>query len=504
MIACEPNNAMALTKASNTPERIAGATSGAVMVKAVRTLPEFAPLRPFDGRAEWDTIVSAPLIARGQLVGTLTNHYRRGHEPGEDEIAFLGALADHAAVAIENARRYDQVQEEMRKTTALAQIAASLTVDQSMEETLNALAAGAVRAARADAAAVILTDPVTARTQYAGTAGFPEGLAARLMALPAEATGLESREEVLNQREPEIMRNMRQWVLENPHYAPVHEYVSRVDWETSVGMPMIFHGRMLGFVNAFYGPAKTPGPDEIALLRPIADQAALAVENARLFLAARDKASLEERTRLAHDLHDSVTQTVFSLGMMARAAQAQHERHSAKLGSTLDRVATLAQAALVEMRALLFELQPASLSEEGLASALSKLVEGMRPRTSMALRCTVAGEARLAQDVELALFRIVQEALANAVKHAQASEAVVSFMVQAEALTVQVRDDGAGFDPEARVAATADGVRGGQGMRSMRERAAAAGLTLAVASALGQGTTVTIQARIGAEPPATA
>jgi signal transduction histidine kinase len=404
----------------------------------------------------------------------------------------LGAIADQAAIAVANARLYDQAQEETRKTAALAQIAASLTVDQSMEETLNALAAGAMRATRAAAAAVLLTDPVTARTQYAGAAGFPEGLAARLTALPAEATGLGNREQILSQREPEIVTNLRQTVLADPRYAPLHAYVDQVDWETSVGMPMVFHGRVLGFVNAYYGPEAAPSMEQIALLRPIADQAAVAVENARLFLEVRDKASLEERTRLAHDLHDSVTQTVFSLGMLARAAQTQQARGSAQLGGTLDRVATLAQEALIEMRALLFELRPASLADEGLVTALAKLVDVVRTRTGLAIDYSASGKVRLAPEQELAVFRIVQEALGNAAKHARASATTVAFTAEAAGVVVTVRDDGIGFDSATPVVASADGARGGQGLRSMRERAAATGLLLEVESMPGQGTAISV------------
>jgi signal transduction histidine kinase len=454
-----------------------------------------------------DGIVSAgrlPLFEPGGgVMGMLALYHRHERAYGESEVRLAQAFADQIAAAIHNAQLHKQTQEAVRTARALSQTAASLTVDQPMQETLNALAAGAMRATGAAAAAVLLTDPVTARTQYAGAAGFPEGLVERLTALPGEATGLGHRDEILGQQEPEIVTNLRQAVLANPHYAPVHYYAELVDWETSVGMPMLFHGRVLGFVNAYYGPQAAPGPEQIALLRPIADQAAVVVENARLFLEARDKASLEERTRLAHDLHDSVTQTVFSLGMLARAAQAQYERRSTKLGNTLDRVATLAQEALVEMRALLFELRPLGLSDEGLSTALAKLVEVVRTRSGVAITYTATGDVRLAPEMEMAVFRIVQEALANVVKHAHAGAAAVTLTAGESGLTVQIRDTGAGFDPAAPVAATADGTRGGQGMRSMRERAAAAGVGLLVESAPGRGTTVTIEASVGAIPAAT-
>lgn len=157
-------------------------------------------------------------------------------------------------------------------------------------------------------------------------------------------------------------------------------------------------------------------------------------------------------------------------------------------------MATLAQEALVEMRTLLFELRPDSLAEEGLGPALARLVETFRGRTGMALSYSGTAAGRLAPNAEMAAFRIVQEALGNAAKHAQANEAAVTLAVRDGVVRITMRDNGVGFDPAARVAASADGRSGGQGLRSMRERAAGAGLVLRVESAPGSGTTIAIEA----------
>lgn len=204
---------------------------------------------------------------------------------------------------------------------------------------------------------------------------------------------------------------------------------------------------------------------------------------------AEDVAMWQERQRLARDLHDSVTQSLFSVGMLARAAQTQHEQQAPRLGQTLERVATLAQQALVEMRALLFELRADAIAEEGLGSALEKLVAAIGVRTELAITLSAPPELSLPAQRTEAAFRIVQEALGNAAKHAQASRAAVT-VTAGERLLITVKDDGRGFDPAAVAQPAPDGRSGGMGLRSMRERAAAAGLALEIHSTPGAGTLV--------------
>jgi signal transduction histidine kinase len=156
----------------------------------------------------------------------------------------------------------------------------------------------------------------------------------------------------------------------------------------------------------------------------------------------------------------------------------------------------VAQEALAEMRALLYELHPAALAEEGLAKALAKLVAAMQVRTEVPLTFTGSATCRLSPDAETAMFRIVQEALGNALKYAQATAITVTLAETAEQLVASVTDDGVGFDPALHVAPSADGQRGGLGLRSMRARAAAAGMKLQIASTSEAGTCVTVAAPV--------
>jgi len=265
----------------------------------------------------------------------------------------------------------------------------------------------------------------------------------------------------------------------------------RLDWQAGVYVPLSWENQVIGLF-AVYLPSGLAGPseEELAFYTALADQAAVTVANARLTAGARQAATVLERTRLARELHDSVSQALFSMTMHARAAQLALTKAGADEGGPLGRsiiaLAALAGGALAEMRALIFELRPAALTEEGLVAALRKQAAALSARERAAV--TVEGpEERLdlGTGVEEHLYRIASEALHNVVKHARASSAAVTVTAHGGVLRVAVRDDGAGFNPGAAHP-------GHLGLITMTERAQAIGAELAITSAPGAGTTVTV------------
>lgn len=263
-----------------------------------------------------------------------------------------------------------------------------------------------------------------------------------------------------------------------------------------VAAPLLVDGAPIGVLWVSDIEPRVFTHEEITLVEALADQASLAIQHTRLRARGEEAVVLEERARLARELHDSVTQTVFSLQLMANAAYAQHEREAPALGRTLSRLRVIAQDSVSELRALLYELRPTAIAEEGLAKALAKLVSAMQVRveTPIGFECTT--ESRSTGDAEHATFRIVQESLANAAKYARSTAIGVSMAEQDGRLVVTVFDDGVGFDPAAIVGPSTDGGRGGMGLRSMRERAVAAGLTLRIESAPGDGCRVVVEAPV--------
>ena len=161
------------------------------------------------------------------------------------------------------------------------------------------------------------------------------------------------------------------------------------------------------------------------LAHTLASQAAVAVVNARLYAQAQRVAAMEERQRLARELHDSVSQAVYGIGLGARTALALFERSPEEAGKPLHYILSLAEAALSEMRALIFELRPDSLEKEGLVAALERQVEVLRNRHGLEVVAELCGEPVAPLGVKEALYRIAQEATHNTVKHARAARVTI-------------------------------------------------------------------------------
>lgn len=264
---------------------------------------------------------------------------------------------------------------------------------------------------------------------------------------------------------------------------------------TFLGVPIVARGEVMG---AFYltekkGPRGAGFTDEDEeLIRTLAAHAAIAIEHARLHERSRELSTIEERKRLARELHDSVTQTLFSIGLTAEAAAELVDANPARAREQLGYLQELTRAAMGEMRSLIFELRPAELETEGLASVLRKHVDVVRRLHEQEIEFAVEGDRRLPPDVERALLRIAQEALGNAVRHSGAQRVTLSLAARDSRVSLRVVDDGRGFDPEEAVTRSRR-----LGLTSMRERAEALGGTLAIDSEPGRGTAIEVEVRVG-------
>jgi signal transduction histidine kinase len=227
---------------------------------------------------------------------------------------------------------------------------------------------------------------------------------------------------------------------------------------------------------------------DFALLTSIAGEVGVAVENAQLYQQAERLAVVRERERLSRELHDSVTQSLYSLVLLAEAGRRWAERgEHGRTEEYLERVGEIGQQALREMRLLVYELRPLVLRREGLVGAIQQRLDAVEKRAGIDATLVIQGQLDISADLEEGLYRIAQEALNNALKHAAASNVYVRIYADAECVALQVEDNGKGFETD-----TADR-GGGLGLASMRQRAEKLGGTVTVTSCQGEGTTLEVR-----------
>jgi signal transduction histidine kinase len=448
------------------------------------------------------SIVAVPVFVGADwwgIVGFDECHRERSWSAAE--LAALRTAASTIGVALRLERMGQQRVRALelleRRVAALRQVAANLVVDQPLETTLRDVVRIVVEAGSGVAAALHIVDPASGALSMLAGHGLPEGYEDGLRA--SWALGVDSpAATALREQQVRLVRNAPAITLANPKAAPIHRFLPHVEWDTLLSLPLDSLGGAVGALHVYYLPDEEPEDEEVAFLSAVANQAAVAVENARLLGEGRQSAALRERQRLARDLHDSVSQALFSMTLHARTAQLamarQHLPDDGPLGRAVGQLRELTQGALAEMRALIFELRPGALAEEGLEAAVTKQATALAAREGLAITVTGPGQRLdVSEETEEHLYRIVLEALHNTVKHAGASAVSVAVREELDGIRVTVQDDGRGFDPAAAYA-------GHLGLRTMRDRATAIGATLDIDSAAGTGTAV--QVRLPVPPTA--
>jgi len=251
-------------------------------------------------------------------------------------------------------------------------------------------------------------------------------------------------------------------------------------------VPLAVKSRVIGGMGVAHEKRNYFTPHHADLALSVANQAAITLINAELYGQAQALAVLEERQRLARNLHDAINQSLFSAGLIAEVLPRLWERDQAEARRSLEDLRRLTRGAMAEMRALLAELRPSTLIDAELGDLLRLLGNAFTGRTNIPAGVTVVGQGVLPADVQVAIYRVCQEALNNVAKHAAASIVKIHLKHEGTAIELSIRDDGQGFDPE-RTAS------GHYGLSMMRERAEAVGAQLSITSQPGHGTELTVR-----------
>jgi signal transduction histidine kinase len=465
-----------------------------VVVERYADLP-----RPTQSALGHHAVVGVPILRRGELTGVFGIGARPPRRFEQADVELLELLARHAAVAIENARLYSRERQRSERLALIARIGQIATSGLDLDELLQR-AADAIHELldypNVDIPLIDTADPQTLVIRARG--GSYKHRITWEDRLPI-STGIMGA--AVRERRLQLVNDVRA----DPRYVtpPAGDVRSRAE----LAVPILLGDQALGVLNV--ESDRTFDQEDAASLQIVADSLAVAVRNARLFESAQRVAVLEERQRLSRDLHDSVTQHLFSLTLLSQSLAPTWRRSLAEGEQLTQRVLELTRAGLAEMRALLAELRPsepvpeleraemalsglASLRRDGLAVALQRHaahLAGLGPPVAM----DVDPRVELPFERAEVLYRIAQEALNNAVKHARARRVTVRLRADAENARLEVSDDGVGFTvPSALDPALRATGMGGLGLVGMRERAESIGARLRLRSAPGEGTTIEV------------
>jgi ligand-binding sensor domain-containing protein/signal transduction histidine kinase len=389
------------------------------------------------------------------------------------------------------AQRTLEIERRRQELEALYRADAELHRHLRLDQVLQALVDITVDILQADKSSLMVWDDRREKLVVRFARGFSAETLAQMAFTPDEGTaGC-----VATTGEPVIVEDAGA----DPRIAKRDTIIEPEGIRSFMQVPIKVGGEIFGVFSADYVQTRAFGDDEQRLFIALAQRAALAIDTAQLYEQSREVAVVQERSRLARDLHDAVTQTLFSASLIAETLPDLWESNQVEGRQLLRELRQLSRGALAEMRTLLLELRPAALVEASMDHLLRQLAEAVVGRTGIPVTVTVEGRCTLPSDVHVALYRIAQEALNNVVKHAHASQVTVNLrctpvqmsgdppLDEMKRISVElcVYDNGCGFH--------VDGVPHDRlGLGIIRERTQAIGAVLKIESKPGSGTRIVV------------
>ncbi len=423
------------------------------------------------------SFLGVPVLLRGRVYGNLYLTEKIGADEFTDEDEELTRLlAAQAAVAVENARLHESSTRWLRQLESLNEIGNALAAQIELEPLLAIVAARLRDLVGARAVLVALADRTGSVRIAAANGSGSAAIVGRELELDASKVG-----RVMERSRSERVDSL----IDDPEVD--HEVVRRMGFTTGLYVPLIVEGRSIGVIAAHDHQGDDPrfGDEDLRLGESLAQRAAIAVDLSQR--VGRDamrrvvEAQELERSRLARELHDETGQALTSILLGLRSLERTVQSDDAH--AALDSVRELVVSTLHDVRRLAVELRPAALDDFGLGPALDRLIETHRQDASTQVDLEIQlGDERLPADVETTMYRIVQEALTNIAKHADATRISVLVTRTSHSVVLVVEDDGSGFDP--------GGPTDGLGLAGMRERVALVGGRLKVETSTDSGTTI--------------
>lgn len=433
--------------------------------------------------------LGVPLLAHGRVLGLLIAQSSKPNHFTPDHARIALAFANQAAIAIENARLFQAEQERRAEAERRQQIASVLSnmlrilnSSQAIDVILQFVLRQAEQWLGSSAGVIFRLDPHNNQLALQSAYGLDDN-APNSLGIDLRSNTLEP---LLHNNKPIAIASLaRSPFFRNPDPVKAARLKSlKARFHSALIVPLAVREELYGTVVLFYDQQHSFPNEYLDLAAYMCDQLALAIENARLRERAVRNAASAERSRLARELHDSVSQALFAMVLMMRTAREMLNRDPKCAAMPIDEAVTLADGALTEMRALIFELRPESLEQEGLIGAFRKQVNALTARHKIDVQTHFGlEEPALSLDAKEALYRIGLEAIQNTIKHASATRVEVHLITSDSGVMVEVTDNGDGFNPDREFP-------GHLGLQSMRERAELHGGTVEISSSPGAGTTV--------------
>ncbi len=474
------------------------------VIRNAPNLPEADRRRRMIIRTHFAGILGFPMEIKSQLYGCMLFYYVEPQDFNDEQIALASMFVEQAALAIENARLHQaeqarRLEAEQRRRVAegLRDILAILNSSRSLPEILNYIVMQASNLLHSRSGVLYRLDLELKQVEIVAAFNAPAGL--RIVRdIPLYQIG--AIQQMLG-NEPAAVADIQAHLAQAIPGGDFSILEPRLgewlrmlhdNYRAYLGVPLMLGNERYGSLVLYYAEPHHFSEEEIGLALAFSDQAALALENARLYDQVQENAAIAERNRLARDLHDSVTQTLFSASLIAKVLPRLWERDPAEGRRRLDELHQLTRGALAEMRTLLLELRPAALANTELKQLFQHLVDAAIGRGGIPIALTFAGEdlPPLTPETKLALYRIVQEALNNIIRHADAQAGGVGLTCNPGQLILVISDDGIGFDPD-EVASDR------LGLAIMEERTRQIDGQLRVESQPGAGTRITLHCPCG-------
>jgi signal transduction histidine kinase len=428
--------------------------------------------------------IALPLKSKGRPLGVLIVGRRGTHEFQLEEVDLLTSIASHISVAMDNARLHQDVARQLERERRLGEVAKEITSELELDRVLSKVVLIAEELVSADAGGIALLDEDRGIITYPYLHNLPIELSQVPMS-PDE--GLAGR----------VTTSGRPAVLEDYQAYPANMAVfCKGGVKSALGVPIVSGEKVFGALDLFTLTQKRSFSDrDIAVVSGVARQAAVAIENARLYKSMRSyarqiiTAQEEERKRMARELHDDTAQALVGLSRRLDALLSGSDQVPETLRQRIAEIRQLTAEISHGVRRFSHDLRPSTLDDLGLLPTLDGLTTRMSQEDGLPAELRVLGkQRRLPPEVELVLFRIVQEALTNVRKHSRATEVTTTVEFRDGLVTVTISDNGRGFTLPERPGNLVE--TGRLGLTGMFERAQLVGGTLTVQSELGKGTTV--------------